>query len=116
MALLNEAEESRTFNPHFYLADMLAKLGTDEGTFNIAVHSLGARYCYFVDVHDGRPRYAINLAECLSLKDQLDGDAVQEARHRELIRLGVSSLSLGRYLVGRLPSGSVTRSVRRAGA
>ena len=98
LALLDEARESGTFNPHFYLPNMLARLGTDEGTFNIAVHSLGERYCHMVDVHDGRTRYAINLAECLTLKDQFDSDAVQEARHRELIRIGVLLAVLGGVL------------------
>jgi hypothetical protein len=98
LALLDEARESRTFNPHFYLPDMLARLGIDEGAFNVLLHSLGTRYCGFVDVHDGRPRYAINLSECLTLKDQYDAEARDEQRHRELIRWGVWLALLGAVL------------------
>jgi hypothetical protein len=97
-ALLEHARLQGTFNPHFYLSDMLARLDIDEATFNVLLHSLGTKYCCYVDTHEGRARYAIFLSECLTLNDQYEADETNERRHRELVRLGLWLAVLGAVL------------------
>lgn len=98
-ALIEYAEKSGTFNPRFYLSEMLSRLGVDEGTFNILRYSLGERYCWFVDVHKDEPRYAINVAECLNLRDSLEREARDERRHGQAIRVAGSPPYWGLFSV-----------------
>lgn len=103
-ALVAYARESQTFNPHFHLREMLNRLGIDEKTFNILLHSLGPRYCHLVDVHNDDARYAINLADCLALKDQYENADVEASRHSQSNRLAVLTAVLGAivgYALGR---------------
>jgi hypothetical protein len=95
VALLDYAEESKTFNPHFRLEEMLSRLGIDEGTFNILRYSLGEQYCYLAGIHDGEPRYAINLSGCLALKDDFDHKDRERQQHNQSIRLAVLTAILG---------------------
>ena len=96
--LVQYARESQTFNPHFHRSEMLARLQIDERTFNILVNALGPRYCRLVDMHGGDDRYAINLAECLSLKDELDREELDDLRHSQTMRLTVLTAILSAVL------------------
>ena len=89
LVLVDYAIESKTFNPHFRKSEMLARLNIDDETFNILRSSLGDRYCHMVDVSDGEARYAINLSECLTLKDRFDHEQLERRRHRELILIAL---------------------------
>lgn len=88
-ALVDYAEQSGTFNPHFYKEEMLKILAISEVDFNIIQKQLGDEYCHFVDHHDGKSRYAINVSKCLTLRDQITQGITDEMRHRESIRVGV---------------------------
>jgi hypothetical protein len=98
LALVEYAAESQTFNPHFHAKEMLERLGIDEGAFNILLHSLGPQYCYLVDIHNDDARYAINLAECLKLKDDFEHADIAASRHSQSIRLSVLTAILGAIL------------------
>ena len=83
---------------------MLDRMGIDEKTFNLLLHSLGTRYCHMVDVHSDEARYAINLAECLTLKDRFESADLVVRRHSQTIRLAVLTAILGAvvgYALGR---------------
>ena len=97
-ALLDYADESRRFNPHFYRREMTERLGVTDGEFNVMQNRLGDGYCRFVDYHDGDNRYMIDVSECLSLRDQFRQNKIQEERHRQLVRLSVLVAVLGAVL------------------
>jgi hypothetical protein len=87
--LITFSEESGTFNPHFYLDEMLQRLKWNEGDFNITQQKLGDKYCHFVQVLDGKSRYAIALDNCYTLKDQYDQTNKNSAMHNQSIRIAV---------------------------
>ena len=89
LELVDYAKESKSFNPHFHLSEMLSRLDIAEGTFNVLLSSLGGQYCHMVDVHNGEASFAINLSECLTLKDHFDQQQVEGRRHRELMRVAL---------------------------
>jgi len=64
-ALIDYANKSGNFNPHFYKKEMMDILNITEGEFNITQHNIGQKYCYYVGPHKGEERYAINVSECL---------------------------------------------------
>ena len=97
-ALLDHAEKSGNFNPHFYKKDMMDRLGVTEGEFNIIQKNLGDRYCHYVDSYGGDNRYAINVSECLALQEQYDQESINEKRHQQLVRLAVLVAMLGAVL------------------
>jgi hypothetical protein len=97
-ALINYAKESRSFNPHFNKKEMMHILNITEGDFNVAQHNLGQKYCYYVGPHDDEERYAINVAECLSLQEQYDQETINTKRHNQLVRLAVLVAILGAVL------------------
>jgi hypothetical protein len=97
-ALINCANESGNFNPHFYKKEMMDILNISEGDFNIIQHNLGQKYCYYAGPHDGEDRYAINVSECLSLQEQYDQESINTKRHQQLVRLAVLVAILGAVL------------------
>lgn len=97
-ALLEYADQSGNFNPHFDKKEMMEALGVSEGQFNIIQKQLGDKYCHYVDSHEGKQRYSINVSECLALKEIFDQEAVQENRHAQLVRLAVLVAILGALL------------------
>ncbi len=97
-ALINYAKQSGNFNPHFYKKEMMDILNITEAEFNIAQHNLGQKYCYYVGPHNGEDRYAINVAECLSLQEQYDQESLNTKRHSQLVRLAVLVAILGAVL------------------
>lgn len=97
-ALLEYADKSGNFNPHFDKNEMMETLGVTESQFNIMQKQLGDKYCHYIDSHMGKPRYSINLSECLSLKEIFDQEAVQGKRHAQLVRLVVLVAILGAVL------------------
>ena len=97
-ALLEYANESGTFNPHFHRTEMIQRLRISEGDFNIVQKHLGDKYCRYVDQYDGDARYEICVSECLVLRDQLDHERTLEKRHNLLVRLAVLLTILGAVL------------------
>jgi hypothetical protein len=97
-ALINYAEQSGTFNPHFYKDEMLKRLNVTDGDFNIMQKQLGDEYCHMVNVQNGRSRYAINVARCLTLRDEKDETNATQTRHNVSIRVAVLSAVLGALL------------------
>lgn len=97
-ALVQYAEKSETFNPHFYRSEMMKRLGLTEGEFNIVQKQLGDRYCRYVDQHEGDARYEICVSECLALRDQFEQEKIQKRRHKELFRLVIEVAVLGAVL------------------
>ena len=97
-ALINYANKSENFNPHFYKKEMLAILNISEGEFNITQHNLGQKYCYYVGPHQGKERYAINVSECLSLQEQYDQETINTRRHKQIVRLAVLVAVMGAIL------------------
>ena len=89
IALLDYESKSGTFNPHFRKKEMMDRLSLTEKEFNIVQKNLGDKYCYYVDSHDGGNRYAINVSECLSLQEQYEQEAINEKKHKQLVRLAV---------------------------
>lgn len=94
-ALINYANESGNFNPHFYKKEMMDILNISDGEFNIIQHNLGQKYCYYVGPHKGEDRYAINVSECLSLQGQYDQESINTRRHEQIVRLAVLVAILG---------------------
>jgi len=94
-ALINFANESNNFNPHFYKKEMMDKLNISEVEFNIIQHNLGQKYCYYVGPHNGEDRYAIQMSECVSLQEQYEQESINEKRHNQLVRLAVLVAILG---------------------
>lgn len=94
-ALINYANESENFNPHFYKKEMMDILNISEGEFNITQHNLGQKYCYYVGPHEGEDRYAFNVSECLSLQEQYDQESINTRRHEQIVRLAVLVAILG---------------------
>ena len=90
--LIEYADRSNHFNPHFYRKDMLKIMNISEGEFNIIQHQLGEKYCHFVDAHDGENRYAINVSECLLLQEKYEEELKNEQRHHQLVRLTILSI------------------------
>lgn len=97
-ALVNYANESGNFNPHFYKQEMMTILSISEGEFNITQHNLGKKYCYYVGPHEGKDRYAINVSECLTLQEQYDQKTINARRHKQIVRLAVLVAVLGAIL------------------
>lgn len=97
-ALLDYAVESGNFNPHFHKKDMMDRLGVTEGEFNIIQKNLGDKYCHYVDSHEGDNRYAINVSECLALRERYDQESINDKRHQQLVRLAVLVAILGAVL------------------
>lgn len=97
-ALICYADQSGTFNPHFYKDEMLKILNVAEGDFNIMQKQLGDEYCHMVDSREGRTRYAISVNRCLALRDQIDQAKTEEKRHREGVRIAVLTTLLGALL------------------
>ncbi len=97
-ALIEYAEKSEKFNPHFQKRELMAVLNVKEGEFNIMQKKLGNKYCHFVDVRDGDDRYEIHLNECLSLKEQYDEAEKQERRHWQIVWLVVITTIIGAFL------------------
>ena len=62
---------------------MMKKLNVCELNFDIMQKQLGDRYCRIVDIFEERSRYAINVVECLELRDQIIQANTKERRHRE---------------------------------
>jgi hypothetical protein len=87
--LIDYANESGNFNPHFYKKEMMDILSISEGEFNIIQHDLGQKYCYYVGPHKDKDRYAINVSECLSLQEQYDQESINKKRHNQMLRLTV---------------------------
>ncbi len=77
---------------------MMDRLGVTEGEFNIIQKNLGDKYCHFVDLHQGVPRYAINVSECLALHEQYDQESINEKRHQQLVRVAIFVAILGAVL------------------
>ena len=96
--LLDYADKSDTFNPHFHKKELMETLGVTEKEFNIMQKRLGDKYCRFVDQRDGDDRYMITVSACLSLQEQYDEAKKQEQRHRELVRLAILVTLLGAVL------------------
>ena len=94
-ALIEYAQKSGTFNPHFQKKELMDLLDITEGKFNIIQKRLGDKYCYFVSNRDGNDRYGINVSDCLSLQEQYDQEIIQELRHNQLVRLSVLVAILG---------------------
>ena len=94
-ALINYANESGNFNPHFYKKEMMDILKISEEEFNIIQHNLGQKYCYYVGPHKDKDRYAINVSECLSLQEQYDQESINNKRHNQIVRLAVLVAILG---------------------
>lgn len=88
-ALVQYAQESGTFNPHFHRSDMMQRLELTEGQFNIVQKQLGDRYCRYVGPHDGEARYEIVVSECLALRDRFEQEKTHEKRHRQLVLLSL---------------------------
>lgn len=97
-ALINYANESGNFNPHFYKQEMMAILSISEGEFNITQHNLGQKYCYYVGPNEDKDRYAINVSECLTLQEQYDQETINTRRHKQIVRLAVLVAVLGAVL------------------
>ena len=97
-ALLEYADESGTFNPHFHRKEMMQRVGLSEGEFNIVQKQLGDKYCRYVDQHDGDARYQICVSDCLALADLLEQNRIQACRHRQLMRWAVFVAILGAVL------------------
>jgi hypothetical protein len=87
--LVQYAEKSKTFNPHFYRCEMMKRLDLTEGEFNIVQKQLGDRDCRYVDQHEGDARYEIRVSECLTLRDQFEQEKIQERRHKQLFWIAV---------------------------
>jgi len=97
-ALINYANESGNFNPHFYKKEMMVILNISDGEFNITRHNLGQKYCDYVGPHEGKDRYAINVSECMALQEQYEQKTINTRRHKQIIRLAVSVAILGAIL------------------
>jgi len=102
LALLDHAEKSDNFHPHFYKKDMMDGLGVTEREFNIIQKNLGDKYCHFVDLYQGVPRYAINVSECLALYEQYVQESIQKSinqkRNQQLVRPAIFVAILGTVL------------------
>ena len=94
-ALVEYARESETFNPNFHLGEMLTRLDIDEKTFNILLHSLGKKYCRLLDIQNNEARYAINLSECLILKEQFEAAELKEIKDRERNNMDIAIQAFG---------------------
>jgi len=101
-ALLEYADESSTFNPHFHRTEMIQRLGISEGDFNIVQKRLGDKYCRYVDQHDRDARYEICVSECLALRDQFEQEKIQERRHKQLFWTAVLAAIFGPVLAAAL--------------
>ena len=82
-AILRYADQSDNFNPFFYKDEMLKRLDVCETNFDIMQKQLGNRYCRMIDSFEERTRYAINVIECLDLRDQIIQANTKERRHLE---------------------------------
>ena len=90
-ALIDYGNKSGNFNPHFHRKEMMKILDVNEREFNIIQKNLGEKYCYFVDSHNGDNRYAINMNECLELKEEND-------KHNQIVRLVILTAIFGAVL------------------
>lgn len=97
-ALIEYADKSGNFNPQFYKKEMIDSLGVTEKEFNIMQKKLGPKYCYYAALRSDGELYAINLSECLELKEQYDKERIDGKRHKELKRLAVWVAILGAVL------------------
>ena len=97
-AMLEYADKSGKFNPHFYKKEMMDSLRVTEGQFNIIQKSLGDKYCHYVDSLGGGDRYSINVSECLALKEKYDQERINERRHKQLVWLAVIVVILSAVL------------------
>ena len=88
-ALIEYADDSGTFNPHFHRKEMMERLGVSEGQFNIMQARLGDDCCSYVGQHEGDARYMIHISQCLALRDQFDQQRIQQRRHNEVVCLTV---------------------------
>lgn len=88
-AIVDYAENSDKFNPHFYKKEIMDILNISEKNFNIIQKTLGDKYCHFVGPHNGEDRYCINYSECLSLQEHYDQECIAEKRHKQIVRLVV---------------------------
>lgn len=94
-AIIDYAEKSGKFNPHFYRKEMMNFLKISEKEFNIIQKILGDKYCQFVASYEDDARYRINYSECLTLKEQYDQEIRAENRHKQIVRLAVLVAILG---------------------
>ena len=93
--LVEYAEQSGTFNPHFQCKEMMDRLNLTECEFNILQRQLGDKYCRSVDTHQGDNRYEICVNECLALLDEIEYKKTQEKRHNQLVRMALEVAILG---------------------
>ncbi len=82
-AIIRYADQSDNFNPFFYKDEMMKKLNVCEINFDIIQKQLGDRYCRIVDIFEERSRYAINVIECLELRDRIIQANTKEKKHIE---------------------------------
>jgi len=101
-ALLEYADESNTFNPHFHRTEMIQRLRISKVDFNIVQKQLGDRYRRYIDQHKGDARYEICVSECLALRAQFDHERTLEKRHNQLVRLAILVAIFGPVLAAAL--------------
>jgi len=82
-AILRYSDQSGNINPFFYKDEMLKRLDVCEMNFDIMQKQLGDRYCRIVDIFEERSRYAVDVIECLELRDQMLQTNTKERRYRE---------------------------------
>jgi hypothetical protein len=103
-ALIKYADESGSFNPHFYKSEMMVILNISEGEFNIIQKRLGDQYCYFVGPHEGKDRYAINVSECYKLKDMYDQEDLKNKNNKSITMktgyIGAGAVILAAIIAG----------------
>jgi hypothetical protein len=98
-AILRYTDQSDNFNPFFYKDEMLRKLDVCEINFDIMQKQLGDRYCRLIDIFEERSRYAINVIDCIELRDQIIQANTKEKRHRENVRIKLLSTLIGIFIV-----------------
>ncbi len=98
-AILRYTDQSENFNPFFYKDEMLRKLDVCEINFDIMQKQLGDRYCRLIDIFEERTRYAINVIDCIELRDQIIQANTKEKRHRENVRIKLLSTLIGIFIV-----------------
>jgi len=82
-AILRYSDQSGNINPFFYKDEMLKRLDVCEMNFDIMQKQLGDRYCRIVDIFEERSRYAVDVIECLELRDRILQANTKERRYRE---------------------------------
>ena len=81
-ALLEIAEESGNFNPHFIKSEILKKLNISECKFNIIRANLGEKYCPYIGLSmKGGDRFSINVSACWQLHDQFKLQNIHRQNH-----------------------------------